>query len=164
MQLHLYALKLSMEHKTRKNTVAVWTELIRASERALSQIEAALSDAGLPTLIWYDALLEIEKAGPSGIRPYALKDRLLMPQYGTSRLLGRITEAGYISRIACDGDGRGHVVQITDAGKALRKCMWPIYERCLVDIFEEQISVDEADMLKGLLGRVGHDIKEERDI
>lgn len=148
-----------MEHKTRRNTIAVWTELIRASERALSQIEAALSDAELPTLIWYDALLEIEKAGPGGIRPYALKERLLMPQYGTSRLLGRITRAGYICRVTCDGDGRGHVVQITDAGKAVRKRMWPIYQQCLVDIFEGQISLDEADMLKDLLKRVGRKVK-----
>lgn len=144
-----------MENLTRRNTVVVWTELIRASERALSQIEAALSDANLPPLSWYDALLEIEKAGLDGIRPFALKERLLMPQYGTSRLLGRIERAGYINRVACDGDGRGHVVQITDAGKVVRKRMWPIYQRCLVDIFEGQINVDEADTLKNLLGRVG---------
>lgn len=144
-----------MENLTRRNTVVVWTELIRASERALSQIEAALSDANLPPLSWYDALLEIEKAGPDGIRPFTLKERLLMPQYGTSRLLGRIERAGYINRVACDGDGRGHVVQITDAGKVVRKRMWPIYQRCLVDIFEGQINVDEADTLKNLLGRVG---------
>ena len=148
-----------MENNTRRNTVAVWTELIRASERALSQIEATLSDVNLPTLIWYDALLEIEKTGTDGIRPYALKERLLMPQYGTSRLLGRIERAGYIRRVACDGDGRGHVVQITDAGKAVRKRMWPIYQQCLVDIFEGQISVDEADMLKEFLGRVGRKVK-----
>lgn len=163
MQMHLYGLIPSMENNTRKNTVMVWTELIRASERALSQIEKTLSDANLPTLIWYDALLEIEKTGADGIRPYALKERLLMPQYGTSRLLGRITRAGYIRRVACDGDGRGHVVQITGAGKAVRKRMWPIYQQCLIDIFEGQISVDEVDILKDLLGRVGRKAKLESD-
>ena len=148
-----------MENKTRSNTVAVWTELIRASERALSQIEQALSDANLPTLIWYDALLEIEKTGTDGIRPYALKERLLMPQYGTSRLLGRVERAGYICRVACDGDGRGHVVQITKAGNAVRKAMWPIYQQCLMDIFEGSVSVDEADILKDILRRIGRNVE-----
>ena len=145
-----------MENKTRRNTVGVWTGLIRASERALSRIEDSLSAADLPPLSWYDALLEIEKEGADGVRPFALKERLLMPQYGTSRLLGRIERAGYIHRVACDGDGRGHVVQITKAGKAIRKAMWPIYQQCLIDIFESQIDVDEADILQDLLGRIGH--------
>ena len=148
-----------MNTKTQKNTVAVWIELIRASGHALSQVETALSDAGLPALIWYDALLEIEKAGKGGLRPYTLKKRLLLPQYGTSRLLGRIEQAGYIRRVACDGDGRGHVVQITDTGIAVRKRMWPIYQQSVVDIFEGQISVDEADMLIALLGRIGRKIE-----
>jgi DNA-binding MarR family transcriptional regulator len=144
-----------MKIETRRNTIAAWTELIRASERALSRIEAALSEAGLPSLSWYDALLEIEKAGADGIRPYTLKDRLLMPQYGTSRLLGRIMRAGYIQRVACDRDGRGHVVKITDAGIVVRKRMWPIYRQCLIDMFEAQIDEDEADILVNLLRRVG---------
>ena len=93
------------------------------------------------------------------MRPYTLKKRLLLPQYGTSRLLGRIEQAGYIRRVACDGDGRGHVVQITDTGIAVRKRMWPIYQQSVVDIFEGQISVDEADMLIALLGRIGRKIE-----
>ena len=155
MHLHLYGLTSRMNTKARKNTVAVWIKLIRASDHTLSQIETALSEAGLPALSWYDALLEIEKAGKGGLRPYTLKERLLLPQYGTSRLLGRIEQAGYIRRVACDGDGRGHVVQITDAGITVRKRMWPIYQQSLIDIFEGQISVEDADMLIGLLGRIG---------
>ena len=151
-----------MKIEIRRNTITVWTELIRASERSLSRIEAALSDARLPSLSWYDALLEIEKAGIDGLRPFELKDRLLMPQYGTSRLLGRIMRAGYIQRVACDGDGRGHVVKITDAGIAVRKRMWPIYQQCLIDMFEAQLDRDEADILANLLGRIGN-IKEMKD-
>jgi len=148
-----------MNIKTRKNTVSVWIELIRASDHALSQIEMALSDAGLPALSWYDALLEIEKVGPDGLRPYTLKERLLLPQYGTSRLLGRIEQAGYIKRVTCNGDKRGHIVQITDTGAAVRKSMWPVYQQSLIDIFERQISREEADVLKGLLGRIGRKIE-----
>lgn len=149
--------------KTGRNTIAVWTELIRASERAVSRIEAALSDADLPSLSWYDALLEIEKAGVNGIRPFALKDRLLLPQYGTSRLLGRITRAGYIQRVACDGDGRGHVVKITQAGIAVRKRMWPIYQQCLMDIFEAQLNEENMETLKDLLGHIGRKTETKDD-
>jgi hypothetical protein len=61
--------------------------------------------------------------------------------------------------LRCDPRFSGHVVQITGAGIAVRKPMWPIYQQSLVDIFEGQISVGEVDMLIGLLGRIGCKVK-----
>ena len=60
---------------------------------------------GHPPLAWYDALLEIEKAGPDGLRPFELRKLLLLPQYGTSRLLDRMVTARDLSVGAlCDND------------------------------------------------------------
>jgi DNA-binding MarR family transcriptional regulator len=145
-----------MDPNVRKNTVAAWTSLIRASARSLAVIEAALAGANLPPLSWYDALLEIEKAGPDGIRPYVLKERLLLPQYGTSRLLGRLAQAGYIIRTPCDGDGRGHVEKITDEGRRMRQAMWPVYQQSLIDIFEDNIDEKEAEILHDILRRIAN--------
>jgi len=146
-----------MTDKLSENSIAAWTSLIRASERALANIEDALAAKNLPTLSWYDALLEIERAGSEGIRPYELKARLLLPQYGTSRLLNRIVEAGYIRRLSCTQDGRGHIVQITEKGKAIRQKMWPVYAQCLKDIIEDRLDRSEADLMRVLLDRTGPD-------
>lgn len=56
---------------------------------------------------WYDALWEIEKAGPGGLRPFELKVALLLPQYGPARLLDRMVKPRLIERRDCDEDGRG---------------------------------------------------------
>ncbi|MGH1484003.1 MAG: MarR family winged helix-turn-helix transcriptional regulator [Geminicoccales bacterium] len=117
----------------------------------VAAIDRALSDEGLPSLSWYDAILEIEKAGSDGVRPFALKDRLLLPQYGTSRLLDRIEKAGFITKGVCKSDGRGHVVTITDAGREIRHKMWVIYAKQLRLRIENRLEAHEASQLAGLL-------------
>lgn len=136
------------------DTVAVWTGLMSVSQAFLERIDQALKAASLPPLSWYDALLEIERAGPAGIRPFALKETLLMPQYGTSRLLGRIEKAGLISRSACEGDGRGQVVQITETGRWTRRQMWPVYARQLEELIGARLDASERQHLVDLVAKL----------
>lgn len=143
-----------MEKQPDPSTIRAWTSLMRSGHRAKTAIEAALKAAGLPPLSWYDTLLEIEKAGPDGIRPFEIKDRLLMPQYGTSRLLSRIEEAGYITRDECNSDGRGQVVRLTEAGQDIRRITWPVYAQCLERLIGAQIDAEHAELLSDLLDRL----------
>lgn len=134
-------------------TTAVWTRLHRASSAVTAAVEAAFKDAGLPPLGWYDVLWEIEKA-PEGIRPLALQDRLLLPQYGLSRLVDRLEKAGYVTRQACETDGRGQVLALTPEGRAVRARMWPIYAAVLAASVEARLSREEAATLARLLARL----------
>jgi len=131
-----------------------WISLMQAGNRALGQIEAALGAENLPPLDWYDALLEIERAGRDGLRPFMLQKRLLLAQYSMSRLLKRIESAGYIRKIPCQSDGRGYAVQITDQGATVRKRMWPVYALALKEIWQDRFSATELAALQGLLDRV----------
>jgi DNA-binding MarR family transcriptional regulator len=135
-------------------TIALWTALVSANRHLIETIETVLKAQGMPPLAWYDALLEVEKAGDDGIRPFALEDRLLLPQYGTSRLLDRIAKAGLIERKACADDGRGQVVRITDAGKSMRQRMWPVYADLLATLIEEKLPRDEMAALTAQLQRL----------
>lgn len=135
-------------------TLAAWTALITVSRTVLEAVERALKSAGLPGLDRYDALLEIEKAGADGIRPLHLKDRLLLPQYGTSRLLDRLVRDGLIERLPCAEDRRGHSVRITAAGRSLRRRIWPVYAAALRDHVEARLSPDQAEALAALLNRL----------
>lgn len=169
MQLHVYGAGLAnvnldasasicftrvMNMKISEDAVDAWISLVRANDRAMTEIETKLAKNDLPPLAWYDALFEIEKAGAEGVRPYALHDRLLMPQYGTSRLLNRIVKAGLIRRAASVTDRRGYVVQITDEGRAMRQKMWPVYAGCLKNIFGNGLTDDDIRMIKRLMDRV----------
>lgn len=135
-------------------TIAAWTSLVTANRVLLDDIESALKDAGLPLLSWYDALLELDKAGAEGIRPFELKERLLLPQYGMSRLLDRMAKAGLVDRQGAEDDGRGQIIRLTQKGRNTRQSMWPVYAGVLVRSVEHQLSKDEATELARLLKKL----------
>jgi DNA-binding MarR family transcriptional regulator len=133
---------------------AAWTRLLRAQQAAQSSIEAALKRAGMPPLVWYDVLLELDRGPEGGMRPFELEPRLLLPQYGLSRLLDRIETAGYLERRPCEADGRGQIITITQAGRELRARMWPIYGAAISAVIGERLNDDEAATLSELLAKL----------
>jgi DNA-binding MarR family transcriptional regulator len=134
--------------------IRAWTRLIHAQQAALSAVEADLKAAGLPPLGWYDVLLELSRAEGDGLRPLALEQKLLLAQYNLSRLLDRLEAAGYVERLPCAEDGRGQVVAITTAGRALVKRMWPTYRAAIARHVGAKLSEDEATRLAALLGKL----------
>ncbi len=135
-------------------TIAAWTGLLSTSRLLLECVEDALKSAGFPPLSWYDALLEIEAAGPEGLRPFELAGKMLLPQYGTSRLLDRIVKAGLVERVACTEDRRGQVLRLTDAGRRMRRQMWPVYAGALGKLIEDRLDAEEARHLAASLRRL----------
>jgi DNA-binding MarR family transcriptional regulator len=137
-----------------ETVVRAWARLMRAQRRVLEEIERALKKAKLPPLVWYDVLLELERAGAAGLRPYELERAMLLAQYNLSRLVYRVEAAGYLERRACEEDGRGHRLIITGAGKAIRRRMWPVYSHAIQAALGERLSAQEAAALDDLLGRL----------
>lgn len=138
--------------KPLRSTTALWSRLEQARGAVLRSVEAALKAESLPALAWYDALLEIGRAGPDGIRPYVLKERLLLPQYSMSRLLDRMEAFGAIERSDAPSDRRGQVVRLTVSGASLRDRMWPVYAAALVQAVELRLDPREAIALARGLG------------
>ncbi|MFY0616611.1 MarR family winged helix-turn-helix transcriptional regulator [Shimia sp.] len=138
----------------RPETIAAWTALVSVNGSLLEDIETALKNAKLPKLSWYDALWEIEKVGAAGIRPYELRERLLLPQYALSRLLDRIAKAGLIERQDAKEDGRGQKIKITPEGRAKRHAMWPIYADVLNRSIEQRLTQTETAELAHLLKKL----------
>ncbi len=143
-----------MSQPLTETTFRAWLRLLRAQQVAMTGVEAALKQAGLPPLSWYDALLELEHAGDEGMRPSELEKELMLPQYGLSRLLDRIEAESYLKRKPLPGDRRGQVVVITEAGRTLRRRMWPVYAEAVATAFGTALSDDEAAMLDRLLAKV----------
>jgi DNA-binding MarR family transcriptional regulator len=133
--------------------IRAWARLIRAQQAVLAAVEAELKAAGFPPLAWYDVLLELSRA-QEGLRPFALEQELLLAQYNLSRLLDRLERAGYLERRACPEDGRGQIVVITAAGRALVKRMWPTYRAAIAHHVGAKLSEDEAARLAMLLGKL----------
>ncbi len=135
-----------------ETVVRAWTRLVRAQQRVLEGIESRLKQARLPPLAWYDVLWELERGGPPGRRPVAIQRALLLPQYNLSRLIDRMVRKGYVERRACQGDGRGHLVDITARGRAIRRRMWVVYRPAIQGGIGARLSPRQAATLERLLG------------
>jgi DNA-binding MarR family transcriptional regulator len=132
--------------------IRAWARLMTAQQLALSAIERDLKAAELPPLVWYDVLLEVERAGAAGLRPFELEQAMLLAQYNLSRLLDRIERAGYVERRMCEDDGRGQLVVITDLGKTMRRKMWPVYAQGIEMAMGRHLSAKQAEVLDDVLG------------
>ena len=131
-----------------------WARLVRASRHLLESVETALKHADLPPLIWYDVLLELERAGEAGLRPFQLQRQMLLAQYNTSRLLDRMVTAGVLQRLPAPDDRRGHLMAITEAGSDLRRRMWPVYRDAVGYHFSNRLSSAEHETLSHLLKKL----------
>jgi DNA-binding MarR family transcriptional regulator len=143
-----------MKNTPSDSTVRAWARLMKVQQKALREIEKALAKAKLPPLAWYDVLLELERAGDKGLRPFVLEREMLLAQYNLSRLIDRMEKAGYVERRACEDDGRGQVVAITASGKSIRRRMWPVYSQAIQTFFGNPLLESEIGTLDGVLGKL----------
>lgn len=137
-----------------ETAVKAWARLLKVAPSLLDAVESDLKAEGLPPLAWYDALLELKRAGPKGLRPYELQREMLLAQYNLSRLADRLAAAGYIERRPCPEDARGHVLCITEEGRSLLRRMWPSYRTAIERHFAGKLSVEDTTRLVRILGKL----------
>lgn len=138
----------------RTATVIAWARLIRARQAVVTAVERDLKAAGYPPLEWYDVLLELSRAPEGALRPFELEGKLLLAQYNLSRLLERMNQAGYVEKFRCERDGRGLLLRVTDAGRAMRERMWPAYAAAIERRLGSRLEVGEAEMIGKVLSRL----------
>lgn len=134
--------------------VSAWVALVRAGQAVPAAVEADLKRLGLPPLDWYDALLELRRAGEAGLRPVELERRMLLAQYNVSRLVDRLARGGLVDRRPCPDDARGSILAITEAGRDLLRGMWPAYATSIELRLGSRLSDAEAVELARLLEKL----------
>lgn len=125
----------------------------RVSYSVQCEVEDALKAAKLPELTWYTVLWELERAGKP-TRPKDLAIPLFILPYQLSRLVDRMEKEGLVKRIQCEEDKRGHLLEPTPKGYAMRKQMWTVYAPAMDDAMK-RISDPEALKLAELLNKLG---------
>ena len=116
----------------------LWFSFVRSHRALIREIERRLSDADLPVYAWYDALWGVESGKDGTRRMHELADALVIERYNLTRLVDRLEQEGLVTRARSPDDGRAAYVTITDAGRALRKRMWKIYEAAVSELFLAQ--------------------------
>jgi DNA-binding MarR family transcriptional regulator len=130
-----------------------WIALGRVSQAVQCHVEGELKKAGFPELAWYTVLWELERAGKP-TRPKDLAIPLFILPYQLSRLADRMESDGLVKRILCKEDKRGHLLEPTAKGYALRKAMWAVYAPAMDEAMK---SIDDKEALKlaELLNKLG---------
>ena len=132
----------------------VWFNLLRIQRSMAPRISRALKGAGIEDPVWYEILLEVEKAGAAGIRMAELESRLFVAQYALSRHVSRIEAAGFLRRDGSDEGRRGRTLFITEKGLGLHANIWPAYGEAIQSELRDRLSTDEAYALCRLLIRL----------
>jgi len=134
--------------------ITAWARLVRVSRQLVERTEDALKAKGLPPLAWYDVLHELAEAGEGGLRPFELIDRVLLAQYGVSRLLARLEADGLVEKLPVSDDGRGQTVRITASGREMRRRIWAVYGASIAELMGDRLPAQELKTLASLLGRL----------
>jgi DNA-binding MarR family transcriptional regulator len=101
----------------------------------------------------FDVLAALRRAGaPYERAPGELADFTMVTTGAMTKRVDRLERAGLVTRRPSERDGRGRVVALTAAGRALIDRAFRAHmanERRLLDVLDP----DEADLLEGLLRR-----------
>ena len=138
-----------------------WAVLLTAHATLVEKIEAALAEAKLPPLAWYDVLWELEKAPEGKLRMHELARRVVLSRSNLTRLADRLEDAKLIARVDTARDRRGYDCVITRAGLAVRKRMWPAYKAEIERLFSRHIAVEDARTIGDALARMVKAAREE---
>ncbi|KAA0911257.1 MarR family winged helix-turn-helix transcriptional regulator [Pusillimonas sp. ANT_WB101] len=127
--------------------------LIRLQEVVLKGIDEALRTHNL-TYFEYAVLATLRVSSePYGLAPGYLLSRLLCSSGGLSNLLKRLEKRGLVARAADPDDGRGVLVQLTDAGHELANQAMPTHAAAEIALVS-MLSTSEREVLAGLLSRM----------
>jgi DNA-binding MarR family transcriptional regulator len=133
--------------------LSAWRAVLNAHASVVARVEAALADADLPPLAWYDVLWALRRAPGRRARMAELADDLTLSRGGLTKLADRLESAGLLRREPSEHDGRGLNAVLTEAGVEMLRRMWPVYARVVRETFVGSISPEEAAVIAEGLAR-----------
>ena len=133
--------------------LAAWRALLRARATLLRQLSVDLERKTGLTLGDFDVLGQLAEAG-GALRITELADRTLNSRSGMTRRIDRMAGDGLVRRANADGDARGVVVALTDAGLSRLTETAPVHLRGVSELFVERLDDQELAALESALDKV----------
>jgi DNA-binding MarR family transcriptional regulator len=132
----------------------VWRLFLRAHAHIVRRLESDLMDRhGLP-LAWYDVLARLVEADGHRLRMSELADRVMLSPSGLTRLVGRMVEAGLVSREPSENDARGFYAVLTDEGYERLRSATGTHLRGILDYVLSRFTDEELDEIASYLSRL----------
>ena len=133
--------------------LAAWRSLLRAHASLMRELATDLVTKTGLTLGDFDVLAQLALGGGQ-LRMTDLAARAFSSRSGMTRRVDRLIDQGLLRRSAADGDARGVVVALTDAGFARLRETLPVHLRRVSELYSQQLDDNELAVLERALDKV----------
>ena len=131
-----------------------WRSLAQTHAAVSGRLQESLADAGLPPVAWFEMLAAIAGSETQSMKMGDLAEALVITRGGLTKLVDRLVKAGLIERTFCETDRRVSYASMLPAGAELLAEMIPVVSGELEVAFAANVSISEAESLRGTLDRV----------
>ena len=143
-----------MSNKAVENGLMAWRAFLGAYSTVIRELEREMQeDRGL-ALTWYDILAHLDYASEGCMRMQELAESVLLSRSGLTRLIDRMTEAGFVTRRPCPEDRRGMYAVITERGRAALMSAMPGHIAGIQEHFLRYLDGEDVCNLHAALSRV----------
>jgi len=136
------------------NRITEFGLLIEATRRLTRIVETSLRENHDLTLVEFEALIRIGRSPGRQMSMSDLADQMVLTSGGVTRLVDRLANNDYVSRVACPSDRRVHWAQLTDEGVAALSQALETHLEELDRHFFAALSAEERDVLVAVLDRL----------
>jgi DNA-binding MarR family transcriptional regulator len=133
--------------------LAVWRSFLEAHAAITRTLADELEAERSLALNWYDVLLTLHDAG-GRLRMQELSARLLVNKSSLSRVIDRMSEAGYVEREPSLEDGRGQYAVLTREGRETLRRAAPTHLRGIQEHFAQYLTDSDVLALQRVFGKL----------
>src|ERR1700716_1610094 len=130
-----------------------WGALLEAHATLMRQIQKDLLNKTGLDLNDFDVISQLAQGG-GRLRMTDLAARVFSSRSGLTRRIDRLVEEGLVGRTSADGDARGVVVSLTDAGAARVSETVPVHLRAVTQLFMAKLADKEIGGIESALKKV----------
>jgi len=139
--------------------VVLFGLLLETNARLSKSLGVELEAACDLPLAWFEVLLQLRKAPEGRLKMNQIADAIVHSSGGTTRLIDRLEEAGYVTRQLCPSDRRAIYVAISAQGNEKLDEALNVHLDYLEDNLAKRLSDDERTTLATLLKKLNSSAK-----
>ncbi|MFZ1062778.1 MAG: MarR family transcriptional regulator [Acidimicrobiales bacterium] len=134
--------------------VVLFGLLLETNARLSKSLGVELEGACDLPLAWFEVLLQLRKAPEGRLKMNQIADAIVHSSGGTTRLIDRLEESGYVTRQLCPSDRRAIYVAISDRGNEKLDEALNVHLDYLEDNLANRLSDQERTTLATLLKKL----------
>ena len=133
--------------------LGAWRSLLKAHASLMRELSTDLAMKTRLPLGDFDVLAQLALAGGE-LRMTDLATKAFSSRSAMTRRVDRMVGEGFVRRTSSEGDGRGVVVALTEAGLARLTEAVPVHLQSVSKLFLEQLDDEELEVLECALDKV----------